>query len=209
MTTLPGQSGIRLRAALARGEGAAAAGLVGDLDTAHRIELLLGAAIRDARGEWAAARAWLAAEAGEGTWADVCEQLTTPSPDHTLDDLASAYVAEGRVPATWRADGADVATFGEALVSAGLGGAEPDLVVAAAYARGVAGSALVGAVAAAFTSVNRHSPLLRAVETYYRAGTIHALGPRPMLVLAAALGDANARSAGLHPGARRFEWRQP
>ncbi len=172
MTSSSGQSGIRLREALAAGDWAGAAEQVPALDEAHRIELLLGAALRDARDGWAAARAFLDAEAGRGDWRTVCRLLAEGEPDHALDELASAYVAEGRVPSAWSPEGRPL----DRPVRVPLA----DLAVAAAYAAGVAGDALLDA----FTDL----PLHPAVAHYYRRGAIHALGPRPLLVLAASAG---------------------
>lgn len=142
------------------------------LDSPHRVELLLGAALRDGRGGFAAARAWIAAEAGEGTWDEVCRLLAAPGADHTLDDLASAYVAEGRVPDRWIPEGR--------ALDRDVRGPCADVATAAAYGAGVSGEALLDAFA--------ELPLYAAVAAYYRKGTIHALGPRPLLVLAASGG---------------------
>ena len=174
--TLPGQTGIRLREALACGDWRAAAAEVPSLDEAHRVEILLGAALRDARGDWAAARAWLAAEAGHADWSEICRALAEGTPDHALDELASAWVAAGRAPDRWLPTGAPV---GEGTRAA-LVAAEADIVVAAALAAGVSGAALLEALVVA-----RPGPLADAVAHYYRRGTIHALGVRPLLVLAA------------------------
>lgn len=167
--TLPGQTGIRLREALAAGDWETAAALVPPLDEAHRIELLLGAALRDARDGFAAARAWLDAEDGRGDWRHVCRLLAAGEPDRTLDELAAAYVAEGRVPNEWRPRGRPLDRDVRMPFA--------DVVVAAAYAEGVGGDALLDAFA--------DLPLHAAVAHYYRRGTIHALGPRPLLILAA------------------------
>lgn len=162
-----GQTGIRLREALLAGDVATAARLVPALDTPHRLEVLLGAALRDARDDHAAAALYLAAER-HGDWAPLLERLAQP-PDDRFDRLAVAYLVEGRVPDGWRAAGLPL-----------IGGLSrpADVAVAAAYAAGVAGLALVDAF--------RDRPLHAAVSHYYRVGTIHALGPRPMLILAAA-----------------------
>ena len=53
----------------------------------------------------------------------------------------------------------------------------PDVEVAARYAEGVGGDALLDAFA--------DLPVYEAVALYYRRGTIHALGPRALLILAA------------------------
>lgn len=169
---LAGQTGIRLRDALAAGDAPLAAVLATGLDEAHRIELLLGAALRDARGGHAAAQLWLAADASpargepDPRWWPVCRLLAEPGADHTLDLLASAYVAERRAPDRWTPAG-----------STELPAALDDLTVADALVRGVSGLALLAALA--------DRPLHAAVSCYYRRGTIHALGPRPLLVLAA------------------------
>ena len=167
-----GQTGIRLREALAAGDAPLAAMLAHGLDEAHTIELLLGAALRDARGGHAAARLWLAADAcpplpdPDPRWWPACRLLAEPGADHSLDQLATAYIAERRAPDRWTA-------HGTADVPATL----DDLTVADALMRGVAGLALLDAL--------QDRPLYPAVSCYYRRGTIHALGPRPLLLLAA------------------------
>lgn len=175
--TLPGQTGIRLREALAAGDAVAAAAAVPALDEAHRIELLLGAALRDARDGHRAAGLWLAAEAGRVRWDALCAALCDGAPDHSLDELASAYVAAGRAPDRWRPDGSGV----EEGTLAALRAPEADVAVAAALAAGVSGEALLDALLGV-----RPDPLAAAVAHYYRRGSIHALGPRPLLILAAA-----------------------
>jgi hypothetical protein len=172
---LAGQTGIRMREALAAGDARTAASLAGVLDEAHRIELLLGAALRDARGGFAAARVWMATEAkGEGRarWWPLCRLLVEGEADHTLDDLASAYVAEGRVPDRWRT--------GVAMLEPVFTPPCADVAVATALASGIPGDALLDA----FVGL----PAYPAVAHYYRRGTIHALGPRPLLILAASAG---------------------
>ncbi|MDP2315674.1 MAG: hypothetical protein Q8P41_22440, partial [Pseudomonadota bacterium] len=145
------------------------------LDERHRIELLLGPALRDARGGWAAARLYLAADAhdvGPARWWPVCRLLADPGADHTLDQLAAAYIAEGRAPDVWLPDGRP--PYRDVRVP------YADVAVADALAAGVAGDSLLEA----FTDL----PLFPAVAHYYRRGTIHALGPRPLLILAASGG---------------------
>jgi hypothetical protein len=170
---LSGQTGIRMREALLAGDARTAASLAHALDEPHRIELLLGAALRDARGGWAAARLFLAADthgAALARWWPVCRLLAEPGADHTLDELASAYVAEGRAPDVWPRTGAPAPRIA-------LDEPFADVAVAAALAAGVSGGALLDALA--------DRPLFPAVAHYYRRGTLHALGVRPLLVLAA------------------------
>jgi len=176
---LSGQTGIRMREALLAGDARAAASLAPALDGPHRVELLLGAALRDARGGWAAARLYLAADAhgaGDARWWPVCRLLAEPGADHTLDELAAAYVAEGRVPDVWRRARATVPAA-PPPAAAELCGPFADVAVAAALAAGVPGETLLDALA--------ERPLFPAVNHYYRRGTLHALGVRPLLVLAA------------------------
>ncbi len=172
----PGQTGIRMREVLLGGDARTAATLALDLDEPHRIELLLGAALRDARGGWAAARHYLAADASPATdpdrWLTTCLLLAEPAPDHTLDQLAAAYVAEGRIPEEWRPAGGPIDRDVRVPCA--------DVAVAAALMAGVSGLALVDAFA--------DLPLHPAVAHYYRRGTIHALGARPLVILAASAG---------------------
>ncbi|MFZ5481042.1 MAG: hypothetical protein ACOZNI_30045 [Myxococcota bacterium] len=157
-----GQIGIRVREALAAGDWRAAADALPELDEAHHVEILLGAALRDAREGHLRARLYLSTT----DWAAYCRQLVTEEPDRSLDDLAAAYVAERRVPDTWRPGGEPLR---ERVAD--------DLDAARLYAAGVAGDALIDAFG--------HKPLHPAVAHYYRRGRIWGLGPRPMLVLAA------------------------
>lgn len=166
-----GQTGIRLREALARGDADGATALVPALDEAHRVELLLGAALRDARDDHARARLYLRAD-DDGDWAALCAALCDGAPDRTLDILASAYVAARRVPERWRPGGLPL----DRPVRVEL----PDVAVAAALVAGVGGLALLDA----FADLPLHAP----VSHYYRRGTLHALGHRPLLILAASGG---------------------
>lgn len=148
----PGQAGIRFREALLAQDLRAMRAWASQLDEAHEIELILGAALRDRRGAFAAARAFARGE-------DVLDRLLG-EPDHTADEAASAWIAAGRIDDRWRPDG----------------GADSGADVVAAYAAGVSGLALVDRFA--------DRPLHAAVSMYYRRGVIHALGPRPLLILA-------------------------
>lgn len=180
-TGLSGQTGIRMREALAAGDARTAASLALTLDQAHHIELLLGAALRDSRDGWAAARLYMAATGGGAApppsvdtarWWPTCRLLAEPDADHTLDQLASAYVAEGRAPEHWRPEGRPLDRDVRVPYA--------DVVAAAALTDGVSGLALLDAF--------RDLPLHPAVAHYYRRGTIHALGVRALLILAASGG---------------------
>ncbi len=164
-----GQTGILLRRLLAEGRGEEAAALVPTLDNAHRIELLLGAALRDGRENFAGAHLYMACENGAAPWEALCRWLGQPA-DHHLDDLAAAYIAEGRAPEKWLPEGLP-------LQSSPRLAPFPDVATAAQLQAGVAGLLLLDT----FWNVS----LYRAVSLYYRRGIIHALGPRPLLSLAA------------------------
>lgn len=164
-----GQVGIRFREAVLAGETAAALGCLPELDAAHHVELLLGAALRDARDDFAAAHLYL-----RGDWPGLVARLITGPPDLSRDRLAAAYVAAGRAPARWQPEGRPL----DRDVRQGF----PDVHVAAALQAGVGGWALL----AAFTDL----PLHPAVDHYYRVGTLHALGCRPLLVLASTAAPA-------------------
>ncbi len=152
-----GQAAIAVRHALAAGDAVAAlAGLPG-LDPPHRIEVLLGAAIRDCAEDHAAVRAWLASDM---PWLCAC---LARRPDTRLDDAAVGLIVRRRAPEHWRAAGPDAAV------------ATPDEVAAALLA-GAGGLKLL----ARFGDRLLHP----AVLEYYREGTIHALGVRPLLILA-------------------------
>lgn len=148
----PGQAGIRFRDALLAQDLPLMRAWAAQLDEAHVIELILGAALRDGRDDFGAARAFASGE-------DILDRLLG-EPDHRADEAASAWIAAGSIDDRWRPEG---------TVDNGRD-------VVAAYAAGVSGLALVDRF------VDR--PLHAAVSMYYRRGTIHALGPRPLLILA-------------------------
>ncbi len=160
---LVGQAGIRLRESLLRGDVDGALACLPELDPPHRVELLLGAAIRDGRDDFASAGCYLA-----GDWPGLCARLAAPGADHRHDEVAAAYVATGRAPSAWSPTGLPL----QGDVRGGL----PDVRVAAALTAGVAGLALLDAFA--------DLPLHAAVDHYYRVGSLHALGCRPLLILA-------------------------
>lgn len=166
---LAGQHGIRFREALLAGDAATAAALVPTLDLPHRVELVLGAALRDARDDFAAARLAVAED-----WPAVCARLADGAADLRYDTLAAAYVASRRAPDRWTPTGLPL----DRDVRSGL----PDVAVAAALLDGVSGAALLDAFA--------DLPLYPAVARYYRVGTLWALGCRPLLLLAATAGPA-------------------
>ena len=98
-----GQAAIRLRHALAIGDAAGAHALIPELDDDHRIEVLLGAALRDGRDNFAAARAWRATVEAQD-WLPLCHALATEG-DNGVDDAAAAWVAAGRLPEGFNAGG--------------------------------------------------------------------------------------------------------
>lgn len=161
-----GQAAIAVREALACGDAASALVGVPDLDEAHRIEILLGAALRDCTDDHAAVRAWLA-----GDMSGLCERLSRP-PDTRYDDVAVGLVVHHRVPEAWRPIG--VAPAGAAVPPARSSASLDDVV--AALAAGAGGLDLVAQL--------QDRLLHPAVLQYYRDGTIHALGVRPLLILA-------------------------
>lgn len=143
-----------------------------------------------------------------GRWAGVCRLLCgigvgdPGEPDRRLDRRAAAWVAAGVAPERWqpggRAPSAEAEALRRAILAGGAGavqaGGAPspdpapcgiveggpasglDGLVAAELAGGASGGALLGW----FVGL----PLYPAVALYYRAGTIWALGCRPLLVLA-------------------------
>lgn len=165
---MSGQDGIRFREALACHDGEGMVALLPALDEPHRVELGLGEALRDARGGFAAARAWAA-----GDRAGACRLLAAGEPDLRYEQLAAAYVAERRAPERWTPGGRPL---DRDVRAAPL----PDVAVAEALLEGVAGAALL----AAFDD----HPLHAAVLSYYAPGGLWAQGCRPLLVLAAAAG---------------------
>ncbi len=175
---LPGQTGIRLRQCLIEQDAAGAIALLDSLDPAHHVELLLGAALRDARGDFLAARLYthlIEEQHAQGhvrheAWALLVALLTDGAPDEGPDLSASAWIAARRAPDRWFPLGAPLAGALPAPPGA-------EAAVVQAYAAGVGGLALLAALA--------DRPLHAAVATYYRLGSIHALGPRPLFMLAA------------------------
>lgn len=160
----PGQRAIRLRDALMEGDITWALHWAEGLDEAHVYEVIAGACIRDGRDHFAAARAFPGALA-RGDWQPVLERLLG-EPDTAFDDEAASLVAARIVPDRWRPGGT-------ALTVPVLGMEH----AATLYAAGAAGLALVDAL--------RSRQIYETVSLYYRRGTLHALGPRPMLVLSA------------------------
>ena len=167
-----GQSAIRLRRALAHGEADAAAALVPELDADHRIEILLGAALRDGRDGFAAAKLYLDAAGSDAAdptaWHRVCTALSSPG-DTAADDIAAAWVASGRVPDAVRGGGRALSAAERAQLAEA-----PEAALVALIGAGVALDALLAAFA--------DHPLYPAVNAYYRGG-IRALGWRPCLLL--------------------------
>lgn len=151
-----GQSGIRLREALVRGDVAGALAEVPALDEAHRIELLLGAALRDDRDE--GVDRYLG-----GDWEGLCIFLAGEGR-HAADLRAASLVAARRAPDRWQPNGRD--WTGELDME----------TAAAALLAGFGGLSLLDAL--------RDRPRWTPVSAYYRLGTIHALGCRPLMTLA-------------------------
>lgn len=154
-----GQAGIAVREALTRGDAAGAARAASGLDEAHHVEILLGALIR--RADVSGVSFWLT-----GDVAGVCARLAVPAAT-PLDDLAVSYVLRRVVPEGWRPDGpaADFVLEGPSDV-------------ARALQAGCGGLALLRQL--------EDRPLHQAVRCYYAPGRIHALGCRPLLILAGA-----------------------
>lgn len=166
---LRGQAGIRFREAMVARDVPGMVAQVPLLDQAHHVELILGEALRDARRDFATARLYLE----NPDPARICAALVEGVPDRHLDDLAAAYVASRRAPDRW-------VPGGRALDRPLREHAFRDIAVAAALIEGVGGDSILDTFA--------DLPLFPAVDHYYRVGTIHALGCRPLLILAATAG---------------------
>ena len=138
-----GQVAIRLRELLLSGDAAGAAALVAPLDADHRLEVLLGAALRDARDDHRAAALYLAAEAtgalDAATWMPLCAHLSRPG-DPSLDALAAAWTASGALPEHWHRRGRALTSAEAAALRAA---AAPDEALVALVAAGVAGPAIL------------------------------------------------------------------
>ena len=174
MHSTSGQAAIRVRGALARGDARAAAALVPVLDEDHRIEILLGAALRDARENFAGTGLYLAAAATRRldppVWLPLCRHLGSP-PDTSIDEIAVAWAAAGLVPEFWRPVGRELTPL-EAIELRSSD--QPDNVVCRLARDGVGGEAIL--------PVFREHRLFPAVSAYYRGG-IRAMGWRPLLFL--------------------------
>ncbi len=153
-----GQAGIAVRNALSRGDGDGAARAVAELDEAHKVEILLGAVIR--RADRVGAAHW-----ASGEMHLLCRRLAEPASTD-LDDHAIRFVLRRIAPERWCREGLDAPLHLESIED-----------VAAALASGCGGGAVLERM--------KHRALYHAVSDYYRLGSIHALGVRPLLILAA------------------------
>lgn len=177
---LSGQVGIPFRMALLQQDIAGMLACLPDLDPVHRVELILGAALRDGRDDFAAARLFVALDQGTSDdWEWIFQKLCLPSPDRQYDDLAAAYIAARQVPDHW-------SFTGTALQNNPLLHPLPDRSVADQLQAGVSGPALLEAL--------REISLYPAVALYYRQGGIWAMGPRPLLILAAYAADHSLKA---------------
>jgi len=153
-----GQAGIAVRNALSRGDGDGAAQAAAELDEAHKVEILLGAVIR--RADRVGAAHW-----ASGEMLLLCRRLALPASTD-LDDHAIRFVLRRIAPERWCREGLDAPDHLETMED-----------VAAALAAGCGGAAVLERM--------KHRALYHAVSDYYRLGSIHALGVRPLLILAA------------------------
>jgi len=159
-----GQFAIHLRDALSAGDPDRAAALVCHLDQAHRIEVLLGAALRDGRDRFRAASMYLEASARPVTaeaWLPLCVRLAGPV-NPTWDEIAAGWVVRHRLgePRDHGSGPGPTSATPEAWVAAIRAGAGLDELLAR----------------------SRHHLLCPAVSAYYR-GKIRAMGWRPALLL--------------------------
>lgn len=173
MNSPAGQAAIRLREALRQGDLDLAHGEIEGLDLPHRVEILLGGALRHEADGFAAVGAWRAAQAhpvGHPTWRELCARLAAPATS-AHDQRAAGWIASGLVPQALphpgRADPPDMATR--------LAGPEAESALVEALGAGAGAGALL--------AVWPEHPLLPAVREYV-ASAIGALGPRPLLYLA-------------------------
>jgi hypothetical protein len=167
-----GQAATRLRAALARGDARDALAWVGDLDEAHHVEVLLGAALRDRREDHAGVARYLA-----GDMPALVRGLADGAGDDSLDRRAARWVAAGHAPEHLPRGGRPL-TREERVALAG----DAERGVVRALAAGVAPHAILDAL-------EGPAPLAAGVRAYLGppgAPRIHALGVRPLLVLAIA-----------------------
>lgn len=173
MNSPAGQAAIRLREAL----------LVGDLDTAlaqlvevdgpHRVEVLLGGALRHGAAGFAAVGAWRLAATHSyehPAWRTLCARLASPSSSGH-DEWAAAWVASGLAPEGVPRGGQTVPP----ATARRFAGPDAEAALLDAL-RGGSG------VSDVLTVWPAH-PLLEPVRAYYGAA-IGALGPRPLLYLA-------------------------
>ena len=176
----PGQTGIRLRDAMVAQDVAGMLAQIPTLDRPHRLELLLGACFRDGRQDFAAAHLFVALEQQPfPDWAPLCQRLCLPDPDRSWDDLAAAYIATRQAPDRWQPEGGP-------LLADPLLHPFPDRSVADQLCQGVSGLALLVAL--------QKVALYPAVALYYQPEGIHAMGPRPLLILAAYAADHSLKA---------------
>jgi hypothetical protein len=95
----------------------------------------------------------------------LCRRLAEPASTD-LDDHAIRFVLRRIAPERWCREGLDAPLHLESRED-----------VAAALASGCGGGAVLERM--------KHRALYHAVSDYYRLGSIHALGVRPLLILAA------------------------
>ena len=173
MNSPAGQAAIHLREALWRGDVDAACAQVGLLDEAHRVEILLGGALRRAADGFAAVGSWRRASrqpADSAAWRALCVALAAPATS-PHDERAAGWVASGLAPETVPLQGPPLAPPRTAAFSGP--GAEQALLEA------LRAGFSVEAMLACWPA----HPLLPGVRDYY-AGGICALGPRALLYLA-------------------------
>jgi hypothetical protein len=157
------QAGIRFRSCLVAGDMEGAQQAVKELDQPHLVELLLGAALLDGRGDFEVARRWVEIEENGGDFSELCS-LLLGEPDTRLSDQAAGWVVQFRLGESWVPEGR--APTGE-----------QDL-------EGLIRQLKEGAGGLALLEFFKNSPLYKPIYAYYRLGSIHALGFRPLLLLA-------------------------
>jgi hypothetical protein len=180
-----GQAGTLLREALLRGDVSGALGLLPRLDEPHRVELLLGAALQDAREGHASARAWLRADesGAAGDWVALLQRLADGRADDSLDRRAARWVAAGKLPERRASHGRAPTPAEISAILAALETSLPEAGVVGALAAGVDPLQVLDVLRAA---PGTDLPLARAVEVYdggargaHAGGVAGGGAPRP------------------------------
>ncbi|MEN9786084.1 MAG: hypothetical protein RLZZ299_1348 [Pseudomonadota bacterium] len=170
-----GAAAVRARTALLAGDVDGVLAELSAMDAAHHVEVLLGAALRDARDGFGGLPRWWAARArpwDDPAWRDLVAWLVAAEPDDSLDVLA-----------------AGVTLGGAAGALRGRPEAPPrEIPAMEAALRWLEAGGDVGAWLGCFGEDPHARAVIDYLEPEAGATRIRAQGVRPLLVLAALRG---------------------